>query len=97
MCHLDCVGVAQLVGSKASAHTRLGGESSQLRTGGGSAPRSASRRSIDDAKERPDGHPSPVGDPVAQVLPAPVVHAYFAAFVALAVAHEQRSAAFVEV
>jgi len=48
-------------------------------------------------KSGPDGHPSAVGDPVAQVLPAPVVHAYFAAFVALAVAHEQRSAALVEV
>ena len=55
-CHLDSVGVPQLVGSKASPHASACRGSSQLRARSGRGPRPSARLAVDDAQQRADGH-----------------------------------------
>src|SRR5215211_723798 len=53
-CHLDRVGVAELVWSEAPAHTSPGRGASELRSCRRGRPGSAARRPVDDAEQRPD-------------------------------------------
>ena len=63
----------------------------------GARPGPPAGRAVDDAEQRPDRELDAGGEPRAQLLPAPGVHADLAAAAALAVAHEQRPAPRVEV
>ncbi len=54
-CHLDGVGVAELVRREAPAHAGRGGGAPELRAGGCGCPGSAAGRAVDDAEQRVDG------------------------------------------
>jgi hypothetical protein len=54
-------------------------------------------RAVDDTEQRADGELDASGEPRSQLLEAPIVHADLAPPAALAVAHEQRAAPWVEV
>ena len=90
--HLDGVGVAKLVRREASAHAGRGRGASELCASGCGCPRSAARRSVDDTEQRPDGKRDAEFEPGLEFLPAPVVHADFAAAPSFAVADQQRAA-----
>jgi hypothetical protein len=95
--HLDRVGVAKLVRREASPHAGGGRCAAELGAGGRGCPRSAAGRSVDDAEQRADGKLNAELEPGLEFLPAPVVHADFAAASALAAADEQRAAALIEI
>src|SRR4051794_25050255 len=84
---LDAMGVAQLVRRKAAPDTRLGGEPAEFNARVGARPRPPAGRAVDHAEQRADRELEASGEPRAQLLPAPGVHADLAAATALAVAH----------
>lgn len=57
----------------------------------------AARGSVQDAEERSDGQALAQLDPRLQLFPRPAVHSDLAAFAALALAHEDRAAVWIEV
>lgn len=81
--HLDCVSVPELVRCEASPHAGLGGEATQLASGGGCRPTAASRRTSEDAEQGADREVHAVLGPASHVLPCPVVHPHHPAFAAL--------------
>src|SRR3954452_20586016 len=82
---------------EAPSHARLGGEATELNPDAGARPGSASRRTVDDAEQRPDRQLDACGKPGRQLLPAPGVHADLAPTATFAAAHEQRPAPRVKV
>ena len=93
----DGVGVAKLVRREASAYAGRGRGASELCASGRGCPRSAARRSVDDAEQRPDGKLDADFEPGLEFLPAPVVHADFASASALAASDQQRAASLIEI
>src|SRR4051794_33327807 len=96
-CHLDGVGVAELVRREAPAHASRRGGLAELCAGGGCRPGAPAGRSAQDAEQRSDGQCDADLEPWLELFPGPVVHADLATAPALAAAHEQRAAARVEV
>jgi hypothetical protein len=80
---LDGVGVAQLVRREAAPDARLGGEPAKFDARVGARPGPSAGRAVDDAEQWPDRELEAGGEPGAQLLPAPGVHADFAAATAL--------------
>jgi hypothetical protein len=72
-------------------------DAAELAADGGGRPGPAAGAAVDDAEQRPDRQLRPRGEPGAQLLPAPLVHADLAPPAALAAADQQRSASRVEV
>src|SRR4051812_3399734 len=97
VCHLDGVGVAQLVRCETLANACGRRRAAQLGARGGGRPWSSSGRAVDDAEQRADRELEPQIDPTLQVLPGPLVHTDLASAPALAAAHEQGPATVVEV
>jgi hypothetical protein len=95
--HLDGVGMAQLVRREPTPHPGLGGETAQLRAGTRLRPLPPAGRAVDDAEQRPCRQLRPLRGPRAEVFPAPVVHPDLATAAALALAHQERAAARIEV
>ncbi len=80
-----------------SPHAGSGGSPTQVSARGGVGPVPAARCPGDDAQQRSDWELEPCVKPWLQLLPAPRVHADFAAASALAVTNEQRSPSLIEV
>jgi hypothetical protein len=97
VCHLDGMGVAQLVRRETPANACGRRRAAQLGTRGGGRPWSSSGRAVDDAEQRADRELEAHIDPTLQVLAGPLVHTDLAPAPALAAAHEQRAATVVEV
>jgi hypothetical protein len=96
-CALDGVRVAELVGREAAPDAGRRGGPAKRRARGRAGPRPSPRVTVDDAEQRADGELEPASEPWLQLLPCPLVHADFAAPLALTAANEQRAAAVVEV
>ena len=95
--HLDGVGVSELVRCEASAHAGLGSGPAPIGARRGVSPVPSARGSGDDAEQRSDGELEACVEPRLELLPAPCVHADFAAPSAFAVADEQRATSLIEV
>src|SRR3954454_12713946 len=95
--HLDGVSVSKLVRCEASPDAGLAAGSAQLGAGGGGRPRPPAGGSVDYAEQRSNRQLEPRLKPRRELLPRPVVHADLAATAGLAAAHQQRSAARIEV
>lgn len=91
------VGMPELVRREAPAHAGFDRLAAELRARGGACPVSATAGTVDDAKQRPDGKVEPQLEPRLELVPAPGVHADFAASFALAVTDKQRAAGMVEI
>jgi hypothetical protein len=90
--HLDGVGVAKLMGRKATPNPGLAGDDLEAPANGRASPRSTGAVRATDAEERAHWKLMPKREPRAKLLPAPVVHADVPAPTALAAADEDRSA-----
>ena len=97
VCHLDGVGVTQLVRGEAAAHAGSGGRSTQVGTRRGVRPVSSAGRSGHDAEQRADRKLHAYLEPRLQLLPAPRIHPHLTAPSSLPVANDQRPALRVEV
>ena len=74
-CHLDGVGVSELVRCEAPSHAGLLCESVEVAADGGAIPATACVRPVDDAEQRTGRQPLAQLQPRAQVFPGPRVHA----------------------
>src|SRR5256885_11254259 len=83
--------------SEPPPHPGLRGDPAQLRTGRQGRPRPAGSRAAGHTQQRTDRQLEAPLDPGVKLLPAPVVHADLATLVALAVTHEHRAAALVQI
>ena len=54
---LGCVGVPKLVGARLPPEASMHDSSSQVRSGRGSRPGGVAGRTVDNAEQRPNGHP----------------------------------------
>lgn len=95
--HLDRMGVAQLMRREPLANAGLVREPPQLCSHGAGRPGPATGGAFDDAEKPADRKLRAVAEPWAQLLPAPVVHADFTSFSALAVADQKCAASLVQV
>ena len=95
--HLDGVGVSELVRGEASAHAGPGSGPAQIGSRRGVSRVPSARGSGDDAEQRSDGELEAGVEPWLELLPAPCVHADFAAPSSFAVADEQRPTSLIEV
>src|SRR4051812_5064669 len=91
-CHLDGVGVTQLVRREAASHAGLSSQPAKLRADRRCRARAAGGRSVDDAEQGPGREGRTILKPGAQLLPAPGVHANGPALAALATAHQDAPA-----
>jgi hypothetical protein len=94
---LDRVCVTSLMRREPSPDAGTHGAALERRSRGGRRPRATAGAAVDDAKQRPDGHRCSRVQPRLELLEPPIIHSDFAAVSALAAAHEDRSAARVEV
>jgi hypothetical protein len=91
------VGVPKLVRGEASPDAGPGGSPAQIGSRRGVGPVPSARGSADDADQRSDRELEASVEPWLELLPAPRVHADFAAPSAFAMADEQRPTPLVEV
>jgi hypothetical protein len=96
-CHLDGVGVAQLVRREAAPNPGRGSRAAQLRACRSGRPVAAARRAGDNAKQGADGKLGPQLQPGPEFFPSPRVHADLAAAPALAAPNQERAAALIEI
>src|ERR1700674_1600470 len=94
---LDRVRVPKLVRREPPPDPGVGGELAQLVARGGGRPPAPAGGSVDDAEQRSGRERNAVGEPGGELLESELVHPGFAAFVAFAVADEQRPALVVDV
>jgi hypothetical protein len=92
-CHLDRVGVSELVGSEAPSDAGLLCESVEVAAYGGAIPAAAGIRAVDDAEQRTGGQLLPLFHPGPQLFPGPRVHADLASAAAFAEANRDRASA----
>src|SRR5215203_1639892 len=74
-CHLDGVGVAQLVRREAAPNPGRGGRAPQLRACCSRRPVAATRRAVDDAQQGADGKLGPQLEPGPEFVPSPRIQA----------------------
>ena len=74
-CHLDGVGVAQLVRREAAPNPGRGGRAPQLRARCSRRPVAATRRAVDDAQQGADGKLRPQLEPPPEFVPSPRIQA----------------------
>src|SRR5215207_11590401 len=84
-CHLDGVGVAQLVRREAAPNPGRDSRAPQLRACRSGRPVAPARRAVDDAQQGTDRELRPKLEPRAEFLPSPRVQADLAAAPTLAV------------
>jgi hypothetical protein len=81
--HLDCVGVAQLVGSEPAAHSSAGSDVMQLRADAGGSPWPSLGGAAQDAEQRADRQRGAQRQPRSELLPCPAVHPNLASLITL--------------
>jgi hypothetical protein len=95
--HFDRVCVPELVRRESTAYASRFGGSPQMLSCGGLLPTPTRRRTVDDAPQRPDRQRGPDLEPRLKLLPAPAVHPDLAATAALASAHNDGAATWIQI
>ena len=97
VCHLDRVGMPQLVRGEPAADPRRRGGMMELLAGYGGLPVPAGGRPVDHAQHRPDRQLTPGLQPWVELAPRPPAHADFTSLAALATPDQDRAADRVEI
>jgi hypothetical protein len=97
VCHLDCMGMAQLVWREPPSHPRHAGGVVQLLACGRRFPMASGGRSVDHAQHGADRELASDLEPRIELLPRPTVHSDLAAFAALATPDEYGAARSVQI